>query len=55
MKEAASVEDPKELYEAQLACFLDPFDPEVIEKAKEAGINEEWITGLRIRLFTKWR
>ena len=43
VKEAASVEDPKDLYESQLSVFLDPFDPEVIEEARNAGINDEWI------------
>ncbi|GLG01162.1 nitrate reductase subunit beta [Alicyclobacillus hesperidum subsp. aegles] len=43
VRAAASVEDPKDLYSAQLEAFLDPFDPEVIEKAKEAGISDAWI------------
>ncbi|MBB5325448.1 nitrate reductase beta subunit [Anoxybacillus tepidamans] len=43
VKEAASVENEKDLYHAQLDIFLDPHDPEVIAKAKEAGIPQEWI------------
>lgn len=43
VKEAASVTDEKSLYESQLSIFLDPNDPEVIQKAKEEGIPEEWI------------
>ena len=40
---AASVEDPQDLYQSQLDVFLDPNDPEVIKKALEQGIDEEWI------------
>src|SRR5699024_2664382 len=41
--EAASVEDEKDLYEAQLDTFLDPFDPEVQKQAMKQGIQEAWI------------
>ncbi len=44
VKEAASVEDEKQLYHAQLDIFLDPNDPAVAAAAKEAGIPDEWIT-----------
>ena len=40
---AASVPDEKDLYEAQLSIFLDPHDPEVIEKARRDGIPDDWI------------
>ncbi len=43
VKEAASVEDEKELYHAQLEVLLDPNDPEVIKAAKEEGIPLDWI------------
>ncbi|MGK0537438.1 nitrate reductase, partial [Bacillus sp. 'calajunan'] len=43
VKEAASVEDEKDLYETQLTVFLDPNDPEVAAEAKKQGIPEEWI------------
>lgn len=43
IKAAASVEDPQDLYEAQLECFLDPFDPKVQKEAKKAGITETWL------------
>ncbi|WP_207782172.1 nitrate reductase subunit beta [Phytoactinopolyspora limicola] len=42
--EAASVEDPKDLYEAQLDIMLDPHDPAVIEAARRDGIADDWIT-----------
>ncbi|HET7580215.1 MAG TPA: nitrate reductase subunit beta [Bacillales bacterium] len=45
VKEAASVEDEKDLYEAQLSVFLDPNDPEIIEEAKRSGISDKWIEG----------
>lgn len=41
--EAASVEDEKDLYEAQLDLFLDPNDPEVIAQAEKDGISNDWI------------
>jgi nitrate reductase beta subunit len=43
--EAASVADPKALYEAQLGLFLDPFAAEVIERARADGVPEAWIEG----------
>jgi nitrate reductase beta subunit len=43
VKEAASVENPKDLYESQLSVFLDPNDPEVIAEARKAGISEAWL------------
>ncbi|MGR5908047.1 hypothetical protein ACT7DL_17605 [Bacillus paranthracis] len=43
VKEAASVENEKDLYESQLTVFLDPNDPEVAAEAKKQGIPEEWI------------
>ena len=41
--EAASVENDKDLYAAQRACFLDPADPAVRKAAREAGIPQDWI------------
>ncbi len=41
--EAASTTDDHGLYEAQREVFLDPFDPEVIREAEEAGIARDWI------------
>jgi nitrate reductase beta subunit len=43
ISEAASTNDPQDLYQAQLDIFLDPNDPEVIKAAKEAGIAENWL------------
>lgn len=43
IEEAASVEDEKDLYDAQLDIFLDPNDPEVIKEAKKAGIPDAWV------------
>jgi nitrate reductase / nitrite oxidoreductase, beta subunit len=47
IREAASVEDVKDLYPAQLNVFLDPNDPEVIEEAHKAGINDAWLDACR--------
>lgn len=59
VKEAASVEDPQDLYEAQLSVFQDPFDPEVIEEARKAGINDEWIESAQnspvYKMALKWK
>src|SRR5699024_9694736 len=41
--EAASVEDEKDLYEAQVDLFLDPNAPEVIAQAEKDGISNDWI------------
>jgi nitrate reductase beta subunit len=40
---AASVEDPKDLYDAQLGVFMNPHDPKVIEQARLDGIPEPWL------------
>ncbi|MEV6579951.1 nitrate reductase subunit beta [Streptomyces sp. NPDC051582] len=44
---AAATPDEKDLYEAQLDCFLDPDDPAVQHAAEEAGIPHDWITAAR--------
>ena len=44
IEQAASVEDPKDLYPAQLEVFLDPSNPEVIEQARRDGVPEAWLT-----------
>ncbi len=43
IEEAASQEDTKDLYEAQLGVFLDPNDPEIIAEAEKQGIPKAWI------------
>ena len=40
---AASVESETDLYEAHMDCLLDPRDPEVVARAREQGISDEWI------------
>ncbi|MCC7151730.1 MAG: nitrate reductase subunit beta, partial [Rubrivivax sp.] len=45
--EAASVENDKDLYQAQLDLFLDPSDPKVIEQARKDGIPEAWLEAAR--------
>jgi nitrate reductase beta subunit len=45
--EAASVEDEKDLYEAQLDILLDPNDPEVINAARRDGIPDDWLDAAR--------
>ncbi|BFH13674.1 nitrate reductase subunit beta [Paenibacillus melissococcoides] len=59
VKSAASVENPQDLYEAQLSVFLDPFDPEVIKEAHRAGINDAWIEAAQqspvYKMAIKWK
>ncbi|GAA4958912.1 nitrate reductase subunit beta [Actinoplanes utahensis] len=43
----ASVDDPKDLYQAQREVFLDPHDPAVAAEARKAGIPEDWIDAAR--------
>ena len=45
--EAASVENEKDLYQAQLDIFLNPNDPEVIKQAAIDGIPDAWMVGAR--------
>jgi nitrate reductase beta subunit len=45
---AASVERDKDLYQAQLDCFLDPSDPKVIEQARRDGVPENWLESARV-------
>ncbi|RUO42736.1 nitrate reductase subunit beta [Aliidiomarina taiwanensis] len=40
---AANTPNEKDLYQAQLDIFLDPFDPKVIEAAKKEGIADNWL------------
>ncbi|HEX6858660.1 MAG TPA: 4Fe-4S dicluster domain-containing protein, partial [Caulobacteraceae bacterium] len=44
---AASTPDEKDLYQAQLEVFLDPFDPEVIDQARRDGVPEAWLEAAR--------
>lgn len=41
--EAASIEDPQDLYQAQLDIFLDPNDPIIAKEALKQGIPADWI------------
>ncbi|MGG3455987.1 Respiratory nitrate reductase 2 beta chain [compost metagenome] len=59
VKAAAAVEDPQELYEAQLGVFLDPNDPEVIKEARRTGITDAWIDAAQrspiYKMAMKWK
>src|SRR5690606_34653610 len=41
--EAAAVENPADLYQAQLDIFLDPHDPEIQRQALAGGVPAAWI------------
>src|SRR5699024_445299 len=43
ISDAASTENPEDLYESQLDLFLDPNDPAVAAEALKQGIPQEWI------------
>jgi nitrate reductase / nitrite oxidoreductase, beta subunit len=43
IESAASVENPQDLYPAQLSIFLNPHDVGVQEEARAQGIPEQWI------------
>ena len=47
IQEAASMEDEKDLYQAQLDIFLDPHDPEVQAQARRDGVPEAWLEGAK--------
>ena len=43
IEQAASVENEKNLYPAQLGIFLNPYDPAVIEQARKDGVPQAWL------------
>jgi nitrate reductase beta subunit len=45
---AAAVQDPRQLYEAQLGIFLDPNATEVQEQARRDGVPDAWIDAARV-------
>ncbi len=45
--EAAATPEEKDLYQAQLDCFLDPEDPAVRRAAEQAGIPHDWVSAAR--------
>ncbi|NLH81740.1 MAG: nitrate reductase subunit beta [Phyllobacteriaceae bacterium] len=47
IEEAASAADEQDLYEKQLALFLDPKDPKVIAQARADGVPEAWLEAAR--------
>ncbi|MBI3754639.1 MAG: nitrate reductase subunit beta, partial [Deltaproteobacteria bacterium] len=58
IEETAKLPDDK-LVDGMRDIILDPFDPKVIEAAKKAGIDENWIAAAQnspaYNLFKKWR
>ena len=53
VKEAASVENEKDLYESQLTVFLDPNDPEVAAEAKNKAFLKNGLKRHNSRQFIK--
>ncbi|WP_069807245.1 nitrate reductase subunit beta [Vulcanisaeta thermophila] len=56
---AASEPDPKKLVDAQLSVIADPWDPEVINNARENGVWDDWIEAAQrsptYKFVKKWR
>ena len=56
---AASVAEPKDLYQAQLDLFLDPHDPAVIAQARKDGVPEAWLEAAKrspvYRMAMEWK
>src|SRR5690606_40486075 len=50
IEQAASVENPHDLYPAQLGVFLDPNDVQVQEQARRDGVPEQWLDRKSTRL-----
>jgi len=59
IEEAASVEQGRNLYDAQLQIFLDPNDPAVIEQARKDGVPDAWLAAARTspvyKMAVDWR
>ena len=53
------MEDPKDLYQAQLDIFLDPFDPSIIRQALKDGVPQSWIDAAQLspvyRMAMDWK
>jgi nitrate reductase beta subunit len=47
IQQAASVENERDLYQAQLDIFLDPHDPDVIAQAHLDGVPDKWLEAAR--------
>jgi len=43
IEEAARSADERDLYEAQLALFLDPYDPKIRAQARADGVPDAWL------------
>jgi nitrate reductase beta subunit len=59
IEQAASVDDDKALYDAQLGLFLDPDDPAVIAQAQADGVPQAWLDAARhspvYRMAVDWK
>src|SRR5262249_4941082 len=59
IENAASVEDPRDLYEAQLSLFLDPNNAEVAAQARADGIPDAWVDAAKrspaYKMAVEWR
>jgi nitrate reductase beta subunit len=57
--QAASVEQDRDLYQAQLDIFLDPNDPKVIAQARADGVPDNWLEAARnspvYKMAVDWR
>jgi nitrate reductase beta subunit len=53
------MEDPQDLYEAQLSLFLDPNDADIERQARAAGVPDAWIEAAKrsptYKMAVEWR
>ncbi|HWI83935.1 nitrate reductase subunit beta [Ramlibacter sp.] len=59
IREAASLQDERALYQAQLDLFLDPHDPKVAAQAHLDGVPDQWLEAARAspvyRMAVQWK
>jgi nitrate reductase beta subunit len=59
IESAAAVQDPRDLYEAQLGVFLDPTDPAVLAQATRDGVPQAWLDAAQrspvYKMAMQWR
>ena len=59
IEKAASCPNVQDLYEAQLDLFLDPKDQNIIEKARESDIPDNWLEAAKnspiYKMIVEWR
>ncbi|MBD5608046.1 MAG: nitrate reductase subunit beta [Desulfovibrio sp.] len=59
VKEAASAPNAADVYESQLAVFLNPHDPDILAKASEDGVSDHFLEAAKkspiYKLVSEWK